>query len=428
MSFYNNDNDENRNGQLYYSPLQEKLRKEEEEELRKRAKKAGGGSKIGYFFTGLSGVIVGALLMWFLVPSLVDQLPTTNSTTGNTSDSKITQTTTEVSSDVTKAVEKVSDAVVGISNMQDVSSNFWFQGGSQSGEQAAGSGSGVIYKIEKGKAYIVTNHHVVEDANRLEVTLSDGSKEEAKLVGSDIWTDLAVITINSDKVKTVAKFGNSDVLKQGETVIAIGNPLGLDFYGSVTKGIISGKDRSVPVDLDGDNYADWQTEVLQTDAAINPGNSGGALVNIAGELVGINSMKIAETEAEGLGFSIPINTAIPVIEELEQKGKVERPQMGISLTDLTEVPSFYQQQFNLPKEVTTGVVVTDVQPGSAADKAGVKKYDVIVEMDGNKIEDSIDLRKYLYNEKEIGDNLKIKVYRDGKIKQLELQLTLKNTL
>src|SRR5690606_10067309 len=147
-------------------------------------------------------------------------------------------------------------------------------------------------------------------------------------------------------------------------------PLGLDFYGSVTTGVISGKDRSVPVDLNGDGYVDWETEVLQTDAAINPGNSGGALINITGELIGINSMKIAESAVEGLGFSIPINTVIPIIEELEKNGEVRRPTMGIGLLDLTDVPSFYQRQtLNLPEEVTTGVVVSEVVPGSPADRA-----------------------------------------------------------
>lgn len=431
MSYYHNNDEQNNKyeDQLSSSPLVERLHQEEEEAMKKRSKQSKGGSKLGYFLSALAGVIIGALLMWLLAPSLVDQLPNTTSTTSSkTPKTTISQTATQVTTDVTKAVEKVQDAVVGISNIQESSStDFWFQGPTDE-EQTAGSGSGVIYKIDNGKAFIVTNNHVVEDASKLEVTLSDGTKEEAKLVGSDIWTDLAVITIDSDKVKTVATFGDSDALKQGEPVIAIGNPLGLDFYGSVTTGVISGKDRSVPVDLNGDNVADWQTEVLQTDAAINPGNSGGALVNINGELVGINSMKIAETETEGLGFSIPINSVIPIIEELEQKGEVVRPQMGISLTDLTEVPAFYQQQLNLPKEVKTGVIVTDVQKGSSAAKAGVKRYDVIVEMDGKKIEDSIDLRKYLYNEKEIGDKLKLKVYRDGKMVQLELTLTDKNTL
>lgn len=419
MSFYQND-DQNKSDKDFssYSPLQEQLRREEEEKKSRQKNKNRGG--FGYFFVGFFGVIVGALLVWLLmIPSLEDDSGgITNNRTENTP--KITQTATEVTTDVTKAVEKVSKAVVGITNIQEVS-NFWTR---QSQETEAGSGSGVIYKVDGGKAYIVTNYHVVENAKQLEVTLPDGTKENAELVGSDIWTDLAVVTIPSKNVDTVAQFGDSDVLKQGETVIAIGNPLGLDFYGSVTTGVISGKDRSVPVDLNGDGYEDWETEVLQTDAAINPGNSGGALVNISGELVGINSMKIAESTVEGLGFAIPINTVIPIIEELERNGEVKRPTMGIGLLDLTEVPAYYQKQtLRLPDDVTTGVVVTEVVPGSPADRAGMEKYDVIVEMDGKPIENSIDLRQHLYNDTKIGDTMKVKVYRQGKMMELQVKLT-----
>jgi len=395
------------------------LRREQEAENKRRSKK-GGGSKAGYFFSGLSGVIIGALLIWLLVPSMTNQLPSQSTANKDGKESTITQTATEVTSDIVTAVDNVSDAVVGITNMQEVS-DFWNQ---QATTAEAGSGSGVIYKVENDLAYVITNYHVVEGAKQLEVTLADGTKEEAKLVGSDIWTDLAVVSISSENVKTVAKFGDSDVLKQGETVIAIGNPLGLDFYGSVTTGVISGTDRSVPVDLNADGNEDWEVEVLQTDAAINPGNSGGALINIAGDLVGINSMKIAQDTVEGLGFSIPINSVIPIIEELEQNGEVKRPTMGIGLLDLTDVPAFYQQQtLKLPEEVTTGVVVSEVVKGSAAGEGGVQQYDVIVEMGGQKIENSIDLRQYLYNETDIGDTITIKVYRQGKLVELNLTLT-----
>lgn len=421
-NFDDQDKTEPLNNEL--TPLQERLKREEELKQLRTMKKQ--GSKGGYFLSGLSGIIVGALLMWLIVPSLADQLPGTTSNTTN-NQTTISQTATEVTTDVTLAVEKVSEAVVGITNIQEVATNFWNP--TSSTKQEAGSGSGVVYKVEGDKAFIATNHHVVDGAMQLEVTLVDGSKEQAQLVGSDIWTDLAVIAIDSKNIKTVAQFGDSDVLKQGETVIAIGNPLGLEFYGSVTKGIVSGKDRSVPVDLNNDGYEDWSTEVLQTDAAINPGNSGGALINIAGDLVGINSMKIAEDTIEGLGFSIPINSAIPIIEELEKNGEVKRPTMGVSLLDLTEVPSYYQQQtLQIPAEVTTGVVITQIVKGSAAEKAGMKQYDVIVEMDGNKVEDTIDLRKHLYNEKKIGDTLQLKVYRQGQLVELQLTLVDNTTL
>src|SRR5690606_36487893 len=179
--------------------------------------------------------------------------------------------------------------------------------------------------------------------------------------------------MDGSKVQTIAEFGDSDVLKQGETVIAIGNPLGLDFSGSVTTGVVSGTDRAVPVDLNGDGQEDWQAEVLQTDAAINPGNSGGALVNLAGQLVGINSMKIATSQVEGIGFSIPINSALPVINQLETTGEMVRPAMGITLIDLAQVPSSYRQDtLNLPEDITSGVVVSSVVGGSAAHEAGMQ--------------------------------------------------------
>ena len=415
----------------YTSPLSERLKQDEERRRREQEKKSMGGSKVGYFISALSGVIVGALLIWLLLPSVANQMPnggtTSNSVaTNKDDDNAISQNVTTITTDTTNAVEKVSEAVVGITNIQQAAGNFWMQ---QSGPQEVGSGSGVVYKVENNKAFIVTNHHVVEGANQLEVTLADGSKVEAQLIGSDVWTDLAVIVIDAKNVKVVAEFGDSDVLKVGETVIAIGNPLGLEFYGSVTQGIVSGKDRSVPVDLNNDGVSDWTTEVLQTDAAINSGNSGGALVNIVGELVGINSMKIASSTVEGLGFSIPINSAIPIITELERSGEVKRPTMGISLMDLTDVPAYYQQNtLRIPEEVTTGVVITEVVPGSAAEKAGVQQYDVIVEMDGIKIENSIDLRKHLYNEKEVGDTLQLKVYRQGKLEEFTLQLIDNTTL
>lgn len=393
----------------YYNPY-------EPQEEPKKEKKRG---LPGYFLSALAGVMVGALLVWFLIPSVVTNLPSAK-TAKNATETK--QLSVDITTDVTSAVEKASAAVVGVTNIQSVT-NFWSR--SQS-TQEAGTGSGVIYKKEGGKAFVITNYHVIEGAKSLEVTLVDGTKVQANLVGSDIWTDLAVLEIDDKGVDTVLEFGDSDALKQGETVIAIGNPLGLDFYGSVTTGVVSGKDRAIPVDLNQDGVEDWQAEVLQTDAAINPGNSGGALINLAGQLIGINSMKISEATVEGIGLAIPINSAIPVIEDLEVNGQVNRPSMGITMIDLTNVPAVHQRDtLKLPAEVTTGVVVDQIVENSPATLAEMKTYDVIVEMDGQKIENSIDLRKHLYNEKEIGDELKVKVYRQGEL--VELTLTLKET-
>lgn len=434
MSYYDNENEQKKDEGL--TPLQQRL-VEDESRLKKPKKNKGEKSSIGYFFSALIGVMIGALLVWFMMPSMIDDVEK-NTTPTTPKTENVSQTATSVTSDITTAVEKASPAVVGISNYQPAQSSlggfgFWFgQGEGQQGEgelQEAGTGSGVIYKVEGKEAYIITNYHVIEDAQKLDITLADGTKKEATLVGGDVWTDLAVIKVDAKGIETVASFGDSDAIKQGEPAIAIGNPLGFDFYGSVTTGVISGTERSVPVDLDGDGSEDWESEVLQTDAAINGGNSGGALVNINGDLIGINSMKIADESVEGLGFAIPINTVIPIVEQLEQNGKVQRPQMGISLMDLTEVPSFYQQEtLKLPEDVTTGVVIADVVANSAAEQAGLQQYDVIVELDGEKIESMIDLRQHLYSEKKVGDTMNVKVYRSGKLIDVTMNLTAGQTL
>ena len=309
---------------------------EDENRLRQPKEKKG-----RFFLTSLIGAIIGALLVILAIPTLSNYglLPYSVQPTNQVQvqENKGNTTTTQnvslkVNTDVTNAVEKAGDAVVGITNIQTTS--FWSQEGDS---QEAGTGSGVIYKKENGKAFIVTNNHVIEGANQLEVTLADGTKIPATLKGSDPWMDLAVLEVDGSSIKTIAEFGDSDTLKSGEPVIAIGNPLGLGFSGSVTSGIISGVERTIPVDLNGDGIEDWQVEVLQTDAAINPGNSGGALINIAGQVIGINSMKIAQEAVEGIGLSIPINTAIPIIKSLEQFGEMIRPTMGVQLRNLTEI-------------------------------------------------------------------------------------------
>ncbi|MFD1863474.1 S1C family serine protease [Planococcus chinensis] len=378
------------------------------------------------FLAGLAGVLVGALLVWLLFETVPQLLPGANNraetglqaTEGNREGQQQESVSVDVTTDVTAAVDEAADAVVGVSNLQETS-DFW----SQPQQQEAGTGSGVIYKNENGRAFVVTNHHVIDGATNIEVTLSDGTKVPAELVGSDIWTDLAVVEMDAASVQDVAEFGDSDALKRGETVIAIGNPLGLDFSGSVTTGVVSGKDRAVPVDLDGNGSEDWQAEVLQTDAAINPGNSGGALVNLAGQLIGINSMKIATSNVEGIGFAIPINSAMPVIQSIEENGEMIRPAMGVALLDLAQVPQAQREEsLNLPADIKEGVVVNSVVEGSAAEKAGMEQFDVIVEMDGQPIGDIIDLRKHLYNEKKIGDTMAVKAYRDGEPLDFELEL------
>ena len=377
-------------------------------------------SKRNTFLSGLIGVVVGAIITYLVLINFTG----TETNVSNNEENKTqaaNQASYEIITDNQPAIDKALDTVVGITNYQTINS-FW--GSNDSLTQEAGSGSGVIYKIGNNLAYIITNHHVIDGATALDVTLNNGVKKEATLVGSDVWTDLAVITIEAEDNMKVAEFGDSSTLNIGEQVIAIGNPLGLDFYGSVTQGIVSGLNRAVPVDVNSDGVDDWNADVLQTDAAINPGNSGGALINMKGQLIGINSMKIATQEVEGIGFAIPINEASEVIKDLELYGEVKRPYMGVSLLNVSDVSAYHQANtLKLPREVTSGVILDTVEQGSPAANAGLKRFDVIVELDGQEINDVVDLRKHLYNEKEIDQEMKVKYYRDGKLQETTMVLT-----
>ncbi|SIS80912.1 S1C family serine protease [Salimicrobium salexigens] len=313
-----------------------------------------------------------------------------------------------------KAIQAAQEAVVGVSAVKE----------GARGEKSAGTGSGVIYKKDGDKALVVTNHHVIEQASDLEVTLSDGTKTDAELQGSDPFTDLAVLEIDAEHVSKVADFAKSEDVEVGQTAFAIGNPLGMDFAGSVTKGIVSGLDRNVPVDLNGDSEPDWHTTVLQTDAAINPGNSGGALINQNGKVIGINSMKIAKAEVEGIGFAIPAETVTSITSELESKGEVERPYIGVSLYDLSQLPArAVQGELNLPENVEGGAVVGKTATGTPAAEAGLKQNDVITAINGETVASTLDLRKYLYEDAKAGDEATLTVYRNGQQQQITLTLS-----
>ncbi|WP_185373540.1 trypsin-like peptidase domain-containing protein [Listeria aquatica] len=406
-------------------------------------KKPRGKALLGYFLTGILGVIVGAIIVFFTVSGLGnDNSSSTSSSLGNTSSTKnntVEKVSYKNSTDITKAVSKVQNAVVSVLNYQASSNSLesgiggFGSGGSSGGdsngsgsssEEEASSGSGVIYKKANGKAYVVTNNHVVDGANKLEVTFSNGKKSTAKLIGTDEWNDLAVLEISDKNVTSVAKFGDSDALTVGENVIAIGSPLGTEFSGSVTQGIVSGLNRTVPVDINGDGQEDWEAEVIQTDAAINPGNSGGALINLEGQVIGINSMKISTENVEGIGFALPSNSVEPIISQLEEKGEVTRPALGVTLRDVDTIPDQQQKSvLKLPSNINYGAMVQQVTSNSAASKAGLKQYDVIVDINGQKITNTVELRKVLYNSNlQIGDKVTIKYYRDGKAKTTSLTL------
>ncbi|MFF2588954.1 S1C family serine protease [Peribacillus butanolivorans] len=315
-------------------------------------------------------------------------------------------------------VESASKSIVGVVNLQEMQNQNPFQQQSTESETVeSGTGSGVIYKKDNGKAYIITNNHVIEGAKEVEISLYDGQKATATVVGADALTDLAVLTIDASVAPEGINFGDSDRMRPGEEVLAIGNPLGLDFSRSVTQGIVSATGRSISVDT---SDGEWELDVLQTDAAINPGNSGGALINTAGEVIGINSLKISESGVEGLGFAIPSNDVIPIVTELIENGKITRPYLGVSLANTEELPQYYLQ--NVPEAAKSGVMVTGIETGSAAANGGLKQQDIIVEIDGTKISTSAELRKHLYTEKKIGDKVKVKVYRGNEEKTLTITL------
>lgn len=332
-----------------------------------------------------------------------------------------------VSSGITEAVETVDGAVVSIINLRENNFNSWsnFYGIEENSEEytQAGSGSGAVYKIEGDRAYIFTNNHVVDGSDAVEVLLQDGNRVPAEVEGADVWTDLAVLSIDAEHVDVAIEFGNSESLTVGEPAIAIGSPLGTEFASSVTSGIISGIGRTVPVDTNNDGEYDWEMTAIQTDAAINPGNSGGPLINIAGQVIGINSMKISSDTVEGMGFAIPSNDAVDIINQLEQNGEVIRPYLGITMIDLAYIPSSQRtSELNLPEDVVDGIVITRVANNTSASNAGLEPSDVIVGFDGETVSNSVELRQLIYTTN-VGETIEVEYYRNGepRVASMEMQ-------
>lgn len=398
----------------------------QEQLQRKKSSKAFKNGFIGGLLGGAVAVAGGVGIMAVTNPANQATTPATQPSQTQVETTK-TSTATKGGTEITKVVAEVKNAVVSVINKQSTSRNSLSGTQQSSGELATASeGSGVIYKNADGYAYIVTNYHVIANSQELEVLLADGTRSKAEIVGSDQWTDLAVIRIANTNVTTVAEFANSDDVQVGHTAIAIGSPLGSEFATSVTQGIVSATNRSVATDVDGDGQEDWVVTAIQTDAAINPGNSGGALINSAGQVIGINSMKISKSSVEGMGFAIPSNEVVSIIKQLEENGKITRPALGISMVNLTSVNARVVQQLNLPSDVKGGVVIAEVASKGSAKAAGLQAYDVIVEMDGQKIEGIQNLRKVLYSHK-VGDKLEVTYYRNGQKQTTTISLTETNS-
>ena len=349
-----------------------------------------------------------------------------NQATNNNSGT-VTQTSYKNENSTTQAVNKVKDAVVSIITYSSSSSrqssvfNADDTNSDSENQQIASEGSGVIYKKDDKDAYLVTNTHVINGASKVDIRLADGTKVPGEIVGSDTFSDIAVVKISSEKVTTVAEFGDSSQLSVGETAIAIGSPLGSEYANTVTQGIISSLNRNVS--LKSEDGQAISTKAIQTDTAINPGNSGGPLVNIQGQVIGITSSKIASnggTSVEGLGFAIPSNDAQNIIKQLESDGKVTRPALGIQMVNLSNVGASDLRKLNIPSGLTSGVVVRSVQNNMPAN-GHLQKYDVITKVDDKEIASSTDLQHALYNHA-IGNTIKVTYYRNGKEETTSIKL------
>jgi serine protease Do len=396
-------------------------------------KKKKKGRKVQSFLSMVTAGVVGSMLTIVAIPNIDtlqnlsekisgvtgEQNSAVSSSNENNEAAAVVTTatsTTQNSDDIAVAdmVEASSKAIVGIVNLQEQTSRY----STDTSAVEAGSGSGVIFKVTGNEAYIVTNNHVIEGASEIEVSLYNGEKASAQLIGADALTDLAVLKIDSKDVEGTLEFGDSSTLRAGEEVLAIGNPLGLEFSRTVTQGIVSATDRTIAVTT---SAGEWELNVIQTDAAINPGNSGGALLNSSGQVIGINSLKISEDGVEGLGFAIPSNDVVPIVNQLIESGQITRPYMGVSLAGLEELPQMYLQE--VPETVTEGAMVMQIDSSSAAAKAGLAVGDVIVSIDDVKVTNSNDLRKYLYNDLSVGDEITLKVYSKGQEKTVTMTLT-----
>ncbi len=342
----------------------------------------------------LIAFFVGALAMF----ALVRYYPTTvtNNVTKTVKDVTVTET------GIADAVEKVYDAVVTVETYK--------------GSNLYATGTGFVYKDAGSKAYILTNNHVIESGSSVKVVFTNQSSVEATIVGSDKYADIAVLAVDSKNIISVAEIGDNSTTRLGDTVFAVGAPIDSSAYSwSVTRGILSGKDRLVEVSLTNSSVSDWVMSVLQTDAAINSGNSGGPLANSNGQIIGITSMKLASSSIEGMGFAIPIEDALKYAESLESGKKIERPYLGISMINLSDLNI-------LNSDIDSGVYIESVEKNSPADKAGLKNGDVIVKIEDNDVSSLAYLKYQLYKHN-IGDKVNISFYRNNELKTVTIELS-----
>ena len=351
----------------------------------------------------ISSLLSGCLGAYFIISVLG-----TNNTTTSEGITKSNAILSETNS-IANAVEKVYDASV-VVEVYDKKDNM------------VSTGTGFVYKKLDGKAYLMTNNHVISGGEKIKVLFTDGRELEAEIIGSDIYSDIAVISVKDSSKIISATMGSSTKAKVGDTLFTVGSPEGSDYAGTVTKGILSAKDRLVAVALENKQTSDYYMQVLQTDAAINPGNSGGPICNINGEVIGITNMKLVDDTVEGMGFAIPIEEALKVVEILEKEGKITRPKLGISVSTLSNrFELYYQSGILVPNDIESGLVVVSIEKDTPAETSGLKKGDIITKLAGKTINDLADFRYELYKHNP-GDEVEITYLRDNKEKTIKIKL------
>ena len=333
--------------------------------------------------------------------ALLKWTPLVSQVLGTSGGNVVTRNDTQVyeKNSLAAAVDKIYDAVAMVSAYQN--------------DTLTSTGSAFVYKTDDNYGYLLTNYHVIDGADSVTLTMSDDTEAEATVLGGDEYLDLAVLRVDRSNVSMVANIGISEDMNLGDTVFTVGTPMGEEYRGTVTSGILSGKDRMVSVSVSNSNSNDWVMRVLQFDASINPGNSGGPLLNANGEVIGICSLKLVDDEIEGMGFAIPIEYAMNHIESLENGEEISWPVLGVSMVNVSDTASLYRNGINIDRNITEGVVVVQAERGSGAYEAGLTTGDVITAIDGKKVEDSAYLRYELYQH-QAGDTIEITYIRDGR--------------
>ncbi len=340
------------------------------------------------------------LMYWYSIKN-----PTVVTKNRTVSETKVTEEAME------DAIDKIYDSVLCIEVMTEDGS-------------IISTGTGFVYGKDDKYGYVLTNAHVVSEGKTIQGVLSNNNSVSLTILGTDTYTDLAVLRMDVKDILQVASIGDSKNTKIGNTVFTVGSPMGSSYAGTVTKGILSGKDRLIETSTSNTNSLTTESyivKVLQTDAAISPGNSGGPLVNLAGDVIGITSLKLVDEQVEGMGFAIPIEDAMNYVDTLEKGETIQRPLVGVQILDLTNKYALYRYGINVDSSVKSGVVLVKVNSGYPASDGGLKDGDIVTKIDGNDITTVSEFKYELYKHS-IGDTIEVTYYRDGKESKTKLKL------